>query len=71
MSQDLNNLSKEELQKISLEKNKKGVATSLALKAQRILFNMGGSFVKNSQRTKSASDDYDYGEPNKFTKRFR
>ena len=72
MKQEYSNLSKEELQKISLEKNKKGNATSQALKAQRILFHMGGdSFVCYSRRADTANDNYNYGNPDKFTKRFK
>ena len=72
MKQEFNNLSKEELQKISLEKNKKGNATSKALKAQRILFVMGGcSFQNYACRGGTANDNYNYGNPDKFTKRFK
>ena len=72
MKQDFNNLTKDELQKISLEKNKKGNATSKALKAQRILFVMGGCcFERYSRREETANDNYNYGNPDKFTKRFK
>lgn len=37
---EMEKLSKEELRAISLQKNKKGVATAEALKAQQILFEM-------------------------------
>ena len=60
----MNNLSTEELKKISLEKNKKGNATSKALKAQKIIWERAGQpFVADYYRTnnqKHTSNDYDY-----------
>ena len=63
----------EELRKISLLKNKRGTATSLAIDAQWILHLMADcSFSPHFDREKSASDEkYEYGDPNKFTKRFK
>ena len=69
---NLDNLSDDELRKASLMKNKKGNATSTAMQAQRILHQRsGGGFMHHNHRKESAKRDYNYGEPDKFTKRFR
>ena len=62
----------EELRKISLLKNKRGTATSLAIDAQWILHRMEDcSFSLHYDREGTARDDYRYGDPNRFTKRFK
>lgn len=70
MSDPFHALPAADLRKISLEKNKKGNATSTALKAQRILCERSG-VVYRHERKQTTSDDYGYGEPDKFTKKFR
>ena len=60
----MDNLSTEELRKISLEKNKKGIATSRALKAQKIIWERAGEpytapyFGANNK--KHTSNSYSY-----------
>lgn len=69
---EFDGLSGEELRKVSLEKNGKGNATSKALRAQQVLFSQGKyGFQQQSYRTQTARDDYNYGEPDRFTKRFK
>lgn len=66
----LSTLPDSELHKISLLKGRRGNATAEALKAQRILCERSGGGYRND-RPQTASDDYCYGEPQKFTKKFR
>ena len=69
---EFDGFSDEYIKEISLEKNKKGNATARALKAQIVLWHRGGcSFQQYSHRADTARDDYNYGNPDKFTKRFK
>lgn len=69
---DLKQMPTDELREISLQKTKRGNATSQALKAQRVLWWRDGfGFGNHSDRVNTTSDDYCYGDPNKFTKKFR
>lgn len=69
---EMADLPTDELREISLRKTKRGNATSQALKAQRILWwRSGFCFEKHSDRVNTTSDDYCYGDPNKFTKKFK
>lgn len=63
-------LSDDELRKLALVKGRRGNATSTALQAQKILCERAGKDYRRD-RAQTASDDYDYGEPNRFTKRFK
>lgn len=66
---ELRELDTEQLHKLSLEKSRKGNASALALRAQKILCERSGVDHKRD-RSNTASDDYCYGEPDRFTKRF-
>lgn len=61
---NFDNLTIEELKVIALEKNKKGVATNQALKAQRIIWEMSGkpynSLHYGTNHKKRTSSDYNY-----------
>jgi len=63
----------EELREIALLKNKRGNATSEAMQAQcELCHRSNWSYQTHFYREKSASDEkYEYGNPNKFTKRFK
>ena len=65
----LSALSDDELRKLALEKGRRGNASSTALQAQRVLCELAG-VERRRDRANTASDDYCYGEPNRFTKRF-
>lgn len=67
---ELRDLSVDELRTLALMKNRKGNATATALQAQRILCERTGKDYRRD-RAQTASDDYDYGEPDRFTKRFK
>ena len=60
----MENLTLEELREISLEKNKKGIATKKALRAQRIIWERAGEpytapyFTSNNK--KHTSSNYSY-----------
>lgn len=66
----LADLPDDELRKLALEKGRKGNASSTAMQAQKILCERAGKDYRRD-RAQAASDDYDYGEPNRFTKRFK
>ena len=66
---ELHELPVDELRKLALTKNKKGNATSTALQAQRVLCELAG-VERRHDRANTASDDYNYGEPDRLTKRF-
>jgi hypothetical protein len=69
---EFDDLTEQELIKISLEKNNKGNATNRALRAQHKLFSQSNyGFQHHSYRTRTAYDNYSYGEPSNFTKRFK
>lgn len=66
----LDTLTDDELRKLSLIKGRKGNASAVALQAQRILCRRSGKDFKRD-RAKTASDDYCYGDPIRFTKKFK
>ena len=68
---ELEGLPPEELRELSLQKRKNGNATSEAIAAQRILHARSGhTFDQHSHREGTADIKYQYGDPNRFTKRF-
>ena len=68
----LDDLPEEQLRELALIKNRKGNATSKALQAQRILhLRSGEGYSPRYERKNTARDDYHYGDPEKFTKRFK
>lgn len=68
----MDDLPDDELRRISLNKNRKGNATSTAMQAQRILHSRSGHWDScRYERKGTANDGYGYGEPERFTKRFR
>lgn len=66
---ELRELPTDELRRLALMKNRKGNATATALQAQRILCELAG-VERRHDRANTASDDYNYGEPDRLTKRF-
>ena len=67
---ELHELPIDELRQLAMTKGRKGNATSIALQAQRILCELAGA-ERRRDRVKTASDDYNYGEHARFTKKFK